>query len=153
MQIVDQVHSLNLLYFPFFHKFLAFLYIQTFFYTIMNLFITLFENVNKPRTSANNVSLSQNLTIGLNLKFPAKTLPLFENCSLSIIGCGCGCVCVFMLVHFVLYLRNFKFFVIFKFCLICCRVKKQSVRIEKLNGKCVSVCVSFCILVVRQNLL
>jgi hypothetical protein len=29
-----------------------------FFYTIMNLFITLLENVNKSRTSANNVSLS-----------------------------------------------------------------------------------------------
>jgi hypothetical protein len=37
--------------------FLAFFYIQTFFYTIMNLFITLLENVNKSRTSANNVSL------------------------------------------------------------------------------------------------
>jgi hypothetical protein len=33
-------------------------YIQTFFYTIMNLFITLLENVNKSRTSANNVSLN-----------------------------------------------------------------------------------------------
>jgi hypothetical protein len=41
MQIVVQVHSLNLPYFPFFHKFFAFFYIQTFFYTIMNLFITL----------------------------------------------------------------------------------------------------------------
>jgi hypothetical protein len=57
MQIVVQVHSLNLPYFPFFHKFLSFFYIQTFFYTIMNLFITLLENVNKSRTSANNVSL------------------------------------------------------------------------------------------------
>jgi hypothetical protein len=57
MQIVVQVHSLNLPYFPFFHKFLAFFYIQTFLYTIMNLFITLLENVNKSRTSANNVSL------------------------------------------------------------------------------------------------
>jgi hypothetical protein len=36
--------------------FLAFFYIQTFFYTIMNLFITLLENVNKSRTSANNVA-------------------------------------------------------------------------------------------------
>jgi hypothetical protein len=58
MQIVVQVHSLNLPYFSFFHKFLAFFYIQTFFYTIMNLFITLLENVNKSRTSANNVSLN-----------------------------------------------------------------------------------------------
>jgi hypothetical protein len=58
MQIVVQVHSLNLPYFPFFHNFLAFFYIQTFFYTIMNLFITLLENVNKSRTSANNVSLN-----------------------------------------------------------------------------------------------
>jgi hypothetical protein len=57
MQIVVQVHSLNLPYFPFFHKFLAFFYIQTFFYTIMNLFITLLENVNESRSSANNVSL------------------------------------------------------------------------------------------------
>jgi hypothetical protein len=32
-------------------------YSQTFFYTIMTLFITLLENVNKSRTSANNVSL------------------------------------------------------------------------------------------------
>jgi hypothetical protein len=60
MQIVVQVNSLNLPYFPFFHKFLAFFYIQTFFYTIMNLFITLLENVNKSRTSANNVSFSKN---------------------------------------------------------------------------------------------
>jgi hypothetical protein len=58
MQIVVQVHSLNLPYFPFFLKFLAFFYIQTVFYTIMNLFITLLENVNKSRTSANNVSLT-----------------------------------------------------------------------------------------------
>jgi hypothetical protein len=58
MQIVVQVHSLNLPYFSFFYKFLAFFYIQTFFYTIMNLFITLLENVNKSRTSANNVSLT-----------------------------------------------------------------------------------------------
>jgi hypothetical protein len=58
MQIVVQVHSLNLPYVPFFHKFLAFFYIQTFFYTIMNLFITSLENVNKLRTSAKNVSLS-----------------------------------------------------------------------------------------------
>jgi hypothetical protein len=57
MQIVVQVHSLNLPYFPFFPKCLAFFYIQTFFYTIMNLFITLLENVNKSRTIANNVSL------------------------------------------------------------------------------------------------
>jgi hypothetical protein len=57
MQIVVQVHSLHLPYFPFFHKFLAVFLIQTFFYTIMNLFITLLENVNKSRTSANNVSL------------------------------------------------------------------------------------------------
>jgi hypothetical protein len=58
MQIIVQVHSLNLPYFPSFHKFLAFFYIQTFFYTIMNFFITLLENVNKARTSANNVSLN-----------------------------------------------------------------------------------------------
>jgi hypothetical protein len=58
MQIVVQVHSLNLPYFPCFHKFLAVFYIQTFFYTITNLFITLLENVNKSRTSVNNVSLS-----------------------------------------------------------------------------------------------
>jgi hypothetical protein len=59
MQIVVQVHSLNLPYFASFHKFLAFFfYIQTFLYTIMNLFITLLENVNKSRTSANNVSLN-----------------------------------------------------------------------------------------------
>jgi hypothetical protein len=59
MQIVVQVHSLNLPYFPFFsHKFLAFFYIQTFFYTVMNLFITLLENVNKSRTNANYVSLN-----------------------------------------------------------------------------------------------
>jgi hypothetical protein len=57
MQIVVQVHSLNLPYFPFFISFLPFFYIQTFFYTIMDLFITLLENVNKSRTSANNVSL------------------------------------------------------------------------------------------------
>jgi hypothetical protein len=46
-------------YFPCFHKFLAFFfYIQTFFYTIMNLFITLLENVNKSRTSANQCYVS-----------------------------------------------------------------------------------------------
>jgi hypothetical protein len=63
MQIVVQVHSLNLPYFPFFHKFLAFFNIKTFFYTIMNLFITLLENVNKSRTSANNVSLTEILQL------------------------------------------------------------------------------------------
>jgi hypothetical protein len=46
------------LFFSFFSAFLVcFFYIQTFFYTIMNLFITLLENVNKSRTSASNVSL------------------------------------------------------------------------------------------------
>jgi hypothetical protein len=35
-----------------------FLYIQMFFYTIMKLFITLLENVNKSRTSAGRFSLS-----------------------------------------------------------------------------------------------
>jgi hypothetical protein len=52
MQIIVQVQSKSLSkvsIFPFFHKFLAFFYIQTFFYTIMNLFITLLENVNKSR--------------------------------------------------------------------------------------------------------
>jgi hypothetical protein len=51
MQIVVQVHSLKISFLPFF-------YIQTFFYTTVNLFITLLENVNKSRTSANNVSLT-----------------------------------------------------------------------------------------------
>jgi hypothetical protein len=70
MQIVVQVHSLNLPYFPFFHKFLAFFfYIQTFFYTIMNLFITLLENVNKSRTSANNVSLKYFLFCGIDTSY------------------------------------------------------------------------------------
>jgi hypothetical protein len=68
MQIVVQVHSLNLPYFPFFHKFLAFFNIQTFFYTIMNLFITLLENVNKLRTSANNVSLTDVTATGVNVR-------------------------------------------------------------------------------------
>jgi hypothetical protein len=68
MQIVVQVHSLNLPYFPFSHKFLAFFYIQTFFYTIMNLFITLLENVNKSRTSANNVSLMHSATVNRPLE-------------------------------------------------------------------------------------
>jgi hypothetical protein len=39
------------------------LYIQTLFYTNMNIFITLLENVNKSQTSANNLSLSQNKTL------------------------------------------------------------------------------------------
>jgi hypothetical protein len=64
-------------YFPFLHKFLAFFYIQTFFYTIMNLFITLLENVNKSRTSANNVSLSINciaqITTSDRQLYPEKT--------------------------------------------------------------------------------
>jgi hypothetical protein len=59
MQIVVQVHSLNLPYFPFFHVSCPFLHSNV--YTIMNLFITLLENVNKSRTSANNVSLSDGI--------------------------------------------------------------------------------------------
>jgi hypothetical protein len=39
------------------------LYIQTFFYTDMNIFITLLENVNKSRTSANNLSLTNSLSL------------------------------------------------------------------------------------------
>jgi hypothetical protein len=41
------------------------LYIQTFFYTNMNIFITLLENVNKSRTSANNLSLKIRFSFGL----------------------------------------------------------------------------------------
>jgi hypothetical protein len=78
MQIVVQVHSLNLPYFPFVYKFLAFFYIQTFFYTFMNLFITLLENVNKSRTSANNVSLKDICCIqNTSWKIPTTSL-LFE---------------------------------------------------------------------------
>jgi hypothetical protein len=43
--------------------------IQTFFYTIMNLFITLLENVNKSRTSANNVSLKKEFMKRLERSF------------------------------------------------------------------------------------
>jgi hypothetical protein len=71
MQIVVQVYSLNLPYFPFVHKFLAFFYIQMFFYTIMNLFITLLENVNKSRTSANNVSFKSVLKRAVRLQILA----------------------------------------------------------------------------------
>ena len=42
---------------PFSPSIFFLLYIQTFFYTNMNIFITLLENVNKSRTSANNLSL------------------------------------------------------------------------------------------------
>jgi hypothetical protein len=52
MQIVVQVQSKSLSklsIFSFFSCFLPIFYIQTFFYTIMNLFITLLENVNKSR--------------------------------------------------------------------------------------------------------
>jgi hypothetical protein len=42
---------------PFPPLFSFFCHIQTFFYTNMNIFITLLENVNKSRTSANNLSL------------------------------------------------------------------------------------------------
>jgi hypothetical protein len=43
---------------PFPPQFSFFCHIQTFFYTNMNIFITLLENVNKSRTCANNLSLS-----------------------------------------------------------------------------------------------
>jgi hypothetical protein len=42
-------------FFPFPPLFSFFCHIQTFFYTSMNIFITLLENVNKSRTSANNL--------------------------------------------------------------------------------------------------
>jgi hypothetical protein len=42
---------------PFPPLFSFFCHIQTFFYTNMNIVITLLENVNKSRTSANNLSL------------------------------------------------------------------------------------------------
>jgi hypothetical protein len=45
------------IFFPFPPLFSFFCHIQTFFYTNMNIFITLLENVNKSRTSANNLSL------------------------------------------------------------------------------------------------
>jgi hypothetical protein len=45
---------------PFPPLFSFFCHIQTFFYTKMNIFITLLENVNKSRTSANNLSLNLN---------------------------------------------------------------------------------------------
>jgi hypothetical protein len=57
MQIVVKVHSLNLPYFPFFHKFLAFFLHSNVLLHYYEPFITLLENVNKSRTSANNVSL------------------------------------------------------------------------------------------------
>jgi hypothetical protein len=44
--------------FAFLLSFLFFLYIQMFFYTIMKLFITLLENLNKSRTSAGKLSLN-----------------------------------------------------------------------------------------------
>jgi hypothetical protein len=43
---------------PFSRSIFFLLYIQTFFYTNMNIFITLLENVNKSRISANNLSLN-----------------------------------------------------------------------------------------------
>jgi hypothetical protein len=61
MQIVVQIQSKSqskFFFFPCFSKVSCFFYIQTFFYTIMNLFISLLENVNKSRTSASNVSLT-----------------------------------------------------------------------------------------------
>jgi hypothetical protein len=60
MQIIVQVHSLHMSYFPFFHKFLAFfLHSNVLLYYY---FITLLENVNKSRTSANNVSIRFKVT-------------------------------------------------------------------------------------------
>jgi hypothetical protein len=44
-------------FYPFPPLFSFFCHIQTFFYTNMNIFITLLENVNKSQTSANNLSL------------------------------------------------------------------------------------------------
>jgi hypothetical protein len=43
---------------PFPPLFSFFFHIQTFFYTNMNIFMILLENVNKSRTSANNLSLT-----------------------------------------------------------------------------------------------
>jgi hypothetical protein len=47
----------NYHFLPFSPSIFFLLYIQTFFYTNMNIFITLLENVNKSRISANNLSL------------------------------------------------------------------------------------------------
>jgi hypothetical protein len=51
------VSSRARIFFFFFAFFFPFLYIQMFFYTIMKLFITLLENVNKSRTGAGRLSL------------------------------------------------------------------------------------------------
>jgi hypothetical protein len=51
----------NTIFCPFPPSISFLLYIQTFFYTNMNIFINLLENLNKSRTSANNLSLKQHL--------------------------------------------------------------------------------------------
>jgi hypothetical protein len=67
---------------PFPPLFSFFCHIQTFFYTNMNIFITLLENVNKSRTSANNLSLNvymKNCIVQLKLR------PLVNLCYVTII--------------------------------------------------------------------
>jgi hypothetical protein len=51
--------KLLLLLFFFIYFYFIFFYIQMLFYTIMNIFITLLENVNKSRTCAGSLSLKR----------------------------------------------------------------------------------------------
>jgi hypothetical protein len=59
-------------FFSFFLLFILFFNIQMFFYIILNIFITLLENVNKSRTSAGSLSLSTWITNDNNLTFVAQ---------------------------------------------------------------------------------
>jgi hypothetical protein len=61
---------------PFPPLFSFFCHIQTFFYTNMNIFIILLENVNKWRTSANNLSLKLCMLPAYNFQCP----PFSQNC-------------------------------------------------------------------------
>jgi cyanate permease len=66
--------------FAFLLSFLFFLYIQMFFYTIMKLFMTLLENVNKSQTSAGRLS-SNNDFLSLNTACVWPTLTTsHQNC-------------------------------------------------------------------------
>jgi hypothetical protein len=59
--------------FLFLLSFLLFLYIQMFFYTIMKLFVTLLQNVNRSRTSAGRLSLMTKQTFTTNSNYRLRT--------------------------------------------------------------------------------
>jgi hypothetical protein len=73
---------------PFPPLFSFFCHIQTFFYTNMNIFITLLENVNKSWTSANNLSLKRVTFIPVKFKIVTKICRMLLSVYVRVVFCN-----------------------------------------------------------------